>query len=61
MQEILNDHIEFVKERKELKKNQKVYVNGHGTGQITEVNNKGIETILFQTRMKKTYENTIGK
>lgn len=61
MQEILNDNIEFVKERKKLKKTQEIYVNGHGTGQITEVNNKGIETILFQTRMKETDENTIGK
>lgn len=61
MQEILNDHIEFVKERKELKKNQKVNVNGHGAGQGTEMNNKGIVTILFQTGMKETYENTIGK
>lgn len=61
MQEILNDNIEFVKERKELKKNQKVYVNGHGTGQITEVNNKGIETILFQTRMKKPMKAPWGK
>lgn len=47
MQEILNDNIEFVKERKVLKKNQKVYVNGHGAGQ--------------GTGMKETYENTIGK
>lgn len=61
MQEILNDNIEFVKEKKVLKKNQKVYVNGHGTGQITEMSNKGIVTILFQTGMKETYENTIGK
>lgn len=61
MQEILNDNIEFVKERKKLKKTQKIYVNGHGTGQITEVNNKGIEIILFQTRMKETDESTMGK
>lgn len=61
MQEILNYHIGFVKERKVLKKNQKVNVNGHGAGQGTEMNNKGIVTILFQTRMKETYENTIGK
>ena len=25
------------------------------------MNNKGIETILFKTEMKETYENTIGK
>lgn len=61
MQEILNDNIEFVKERKVLKKNQKVYVNGHGTGQGTEMSNKEIVTILFQTGMKETYENTIRK
>ena len=61
MQEILNDHIEFVKERKMLKKNQKVYVDGHGARQGTEMSNKGIVTILFQTGMKETCENTIGK
>lgn len=61
MQGILNYHIEFVKERKVLKKNQKVYVNGHGAGQGTEMSNKGIETILFQTGMQETHENTIGK
>lgn len=61
MQEILNDNIEFVKERKELKKPQKVYANDHGIGQVTEMNNKGIETILFKTEMKETDENTIGK
>lgn len=61
MQGILNYHIEFVKERKELKKKQKVYTNDHGIGQVTEMNNKEIETILFKTEMKETYENTIGK
>ena len=61
MQEILNDNIGFVKERKELKKTPKVYINGHGTRQVTEVNNKRIVTILFQTRMKETDESTIGK
>lgn len=61
MQEILNDNIEFVEERKELKKTQKVYANDHGIGQVTEMNNKGIETILFKTEMKETDENTIGK
>lgn len=61
MQEILNYHIGFVKGRKELKKNQKVYINGHGTKQVTEVNNKRIVTILFQTRMKETDESTMGK
>lgn len=59
MQGILNDNIEFVKERKELKKNQKVYVNGHEAGQVTEVNNKGIETMLFQMKMKETYKKTM--
>lgn len=57
----IKNGIEFVKERKELKKNQKVYVNGHGTGQVTEVNNKGIVTMLFQTEMKGTYEKTMEK
>lgn len=61
MQEILNDNIGFVKERKKLKKTQKIYVNGHGTEQITEVNNKEIETILFQTRMKETDKSTMEK
>lgn len=59
MQGILNYNIEFVKERKELKKNQKVYVNGHEAEQVTEVNNKGIVTMLFQTEMKETYEKTM--
>lgn len=57
----IKNGIEFVKERKELKKNQKVYVNGHGAGQVTEVNNKGIVTMLFQTEMKGTYEKTMKK
>lgn len=57
----IKNGIEFVKERKELKKNQKVYVNGHGAGQVTEVNNKGIVTMLFQTEMKGTYEKTMEK
>ena len=60
MQGILNYHIEFIKERKVLK-NQKVYANDHGIGQVTEINNKGIEIILFKTGMKETDENTIGK
>lgn len=61
MKGILYDNIEFIKERKELKQNQKVNVNGHGARQGTEMNNKEIVTILFKTGMKETYENTIGK
>ncbi len=49
MQGILNYHIEFIKERKVLK-NQKVYANDHGTRQVTEMNNKGIETFYSKRK-----------
>ena len=52
---------QICKRKEEAKKNQKVYTNDHGIGQVTEINNKGIEIILFKTGMKETDENTIGK
>lgn len=55
----IKNGIEFVKEWKALKKKLEVYVNGYGAGQVTEVNNKKIVTILFRTGIKETYENTI--
>lgn len=55
----IKNGIEFVKEWKALKKKQEVYVNGYSAGQVTEINNKKIVTILFRTGIKETYENTM--